>query len=144
MEVSTNLTRSLGFAALLAALLGPAPLLAQEAAQAEAAVPTIPYISGGVGSEGMSEIAAQEKDYSLKLFFAGKGGAWLSDVSVKITDARKHAVADLNAEGPVMLLKLAPGRYTLTATLDGKEVVQKVSVAAKGLRTVYIRFPEID
>lgn len=149
MALDRTFHKALVCLAVVAVLVScSASAFAQNAAQNDAlqgqAGQSVPYISGGVGSEGLEEITAHEKEYNLKVIFAGKGGAFLSDIDLKIMDSKKKTVTSLVTEGPVLLVKLAAGHYTLQATLDGKTVAQKVSVTAKGLKTLYVRFPDAE
>ena len=58
----------------------------------------IPYLSGGVGVDEREAIAAMGKDYSLKLMFAIKGGEYLSDVKVEISDSIGKKVLEAVAD----------------------------------------------
>lgn len=60
----------------------------------------IPYVSGGVGLEEREQFAAIGKNYNLKLVFAFKSGAYLSDVKVDISDSIGKKVLSAIAEGP--------------------------------------------
>jgi len=77
----------------------------------------IPYISGGVGADEREAFAAKEREYNLKIVAADKSGDYLADVQVVIESARKERVLDTTMDGPILLAKLAPGTYTIRATL---------------------------
>jgi hypothetical protein len=86
------------------------------------------FVSGGVGSEEMEAIKAERSRYALAVLTAAKGsGAFLSDIHVRITDARESQVLDTVMDGPWLLVDLPVGRYTITATLNGQ--VQKTSLS---------------
>ncbi|HUJ73920.1 MAG TPA: hypothetical protein VL359_03640 [bacterium] len=116
-----------------AALVALAATLALSPVAARAAEPRT--LSGGVGVEGR----APHPDYSLKLVFAVKKGAYLADVGVKITSAKGATVLETTADGSWLFVDLAPGTYTVEATRKKTGDVVKAKVAvAKGKQTVHV------
>lgn len=99
----------------------------------------IPYVSGGVGSEEREQFAAIGKNYNLKLVFAFKSGAYLSDVQVDISDSIGKKVLSAVAEGPWFFTNLPPGKFTITATMMGKEKQNKVNIG-KDKKQTTLRF----
>jgi hypothetical protein len=99
-----------------------------------------PYISGGVGEDARQELLAKERDYNLKIIAADKSGDYLADVQVVIESARKERVLDTTMQGPILLVKLAPGTYTIRATSDAKTLTRTVTIAAQGLRQADFRW----
>lgn len=99
---------------------------------------SIAYVTGGVGLDESTALkqAMASSQYPLAVQLYGPGGEYLSDVPVKITDARKTTVFDAASEGPFMLVKLPPGQYTVTASHNGKEQRRSVSVPRKGHTSV--------
>jgi hypothetical protein len=100
----------------------------------------VPYISGGVGEDARQELLAKEHDYNLKIIAADKSGDYLADVQVVIESARKERVLDTTMDGPILLVKLFPGTYTIRATSDAKTLTQRVTIAAQGLRQADFRW----
>lgn len=93
----------------------------------------VTFISGGVGSDEQAAIQAVRGDYNLNLLFSAKGtGEYLSDAKVNIADSTGNPVLDTVAEGPMLLAKLKPGNYTVTAELDGKVSHKKAKIGNKG------------
>lgn len=68
------------------------------------------------------------KEYNLHLLFAIKSGAYLADVKVTIQNAKGHTVLDAVSDGPWFYAKLAPGKYTVKADVDGKVQARTVTV----------------
>jgi hypothetical protein len=69
----------------------------------------------------------------LALEFVGKtngGNDYLADIPVQISDAPCTVLLNANARGPCMLVSLPHGRYTVTASYDGKQERRTVSVAS--------------
>ncbi len=57
------------------------------------------------------------------------GNDYLADIPVRISDAHGTFVLD-TTRGPFMLVSLANGRYTVTASYEGNQVHRGVGVAA--------------
>jgi hypothetical protein len=100
----------------------------------------VPYVSGGVGADARQELLAKEREYNLKIIAADKSGDYLADVQVVIESARKERVLDTTMDGPILLVKLSPGTYTIRATSDAKTLTQRVTIAAQGLRQADFRW----
>ena len=100
----------------------------------------VPYISGGAGADAREELLAKEKEYNLKIIAADKSGDYLAGVKVVIESARKEQVLGTTMEGPILLVKLPPGTYTIRATSDGQTLTRAVTIPAQGLRQVDFRW----
>ena len=86
------------------------------------------YVCGGIGSDESTAMRAAMKDHPLALLFARRDGAYLADVAVTIRDARGAPALQLQADGPVCLIDLPRGRYTVQAASGGAVQKQTVSV----------------
>lgn len=87
------------------------------------------YVCGGVGSEESNAMRAAMKDHPLSLLFARASGAYLADVEVTVKDAQGGTALSMRADGPVCLVDLPAGRYTVEAASEG---VVKTQVVALG------------
>jgi len=101
----------------------------------------VSVLSGGIGADARDQLAAQARNYNLKLVFALASGEYISDVNVSIADSGGRKVVDHVANGPWMFAELAPGSYTITATFNGKTETHKVSVSKQGQKVVDFRWP---
>ena len=101
----------------------------------------VQYISGGAGVDERQTLLAAEKDYSLKIVVAEASGDYLADVQVVIESAKKQRVLETTMDGPILLVKLTPGTYSIRATSDEKTLTKTVTIAAQGLRRVDFRWP---
>ena len=99
-----------------------------------------PHISGGTGADERAELLAKEKEYNLKILAAAKSGDYLAGVKVVIESARKERVLDTTMDGPILLAKLAPGTYTISATSGSQTLTQSVTIGGQGLRQVNFRW----
>jgi hypothetical protein len=99
------------------------------------------FANGGVTVGELRDLAAERQHYDLWVTTAAKGsGAFLSDVQVKITDAKKNVVLETVMEGPWLLVDLAPGKYTIEAMFDGKSQKHITSIAQGGHHQAVLYF----
>lgn len=106
----------------------PAPMQSAGAVQ---------YRCGGIGLDESTAMRSAMPSYPLALLFAAAGGEYLADLSVRLSGA---STAEFTATGPVCLLQLPQGKYTVTATTkDGREKSQTVDVGASS-KSIDFRF----
>ena len=97
----------------------------------------ITYLSGGVGRDEAAAMKAQAKNYPLSVVFsAGKDNEYLADVKVTIKDKTGKDVLDTAAAGPILLVKLPAGRYTIAAQRSGETLRRIVQVNHHGDKRV--------
>lgn len=92
----------------------------------------ISYITGGVGEGETVAILAEAKQWPLLLEMSqieNGRGVWIFGATIKITDSKKQAIFDAQADGPYMLVNLAPGDYVIEATYQS--VSQKRALSVK-------------
>lgn len=81
----------------------------------------IHYVSGGVGEGERAALDAQSNQFNLRLLFAMQGsGEYLSAVRVNILDARGETILTAESKGPWFFAQLAPGDYTVEASVPGQ------------------------
>lgn len=80
-------------------------------------------------------------DYNTQLVFTGKNGSYFTDVDVKIFDRHGSSVISSNVDSTYLLTDLAPGYYTVKASVNGHERVKKIFVE-HSLKTFYFKFPQ--
>ena len=107
------------------------------AAQAASLLPpvqksgTVEYLSGGIGRDEARAIEGEARHWPLKLEFAVKDkkrADFAADVKVLVRDAKGHTALDLTAAAPFLLAKLAPGHYSIEASLAGKTLHERAIV----------------
>lgn len=91
----------------------------------------VSYVSGGVGQGERDALQAMQGQFNVKLVFALTAGNYLADVHVRILDHRGHEVLNTVTKGPIMLAKLAPGRYTIEATSYNDQKMKRVEVGRR-------------
>ena len=94
------------------------------------------YVSGGVGDNELLQINQASKDYNLKLILAEKSGAYAANVMVSIFDRKGKQVLDVPSAGPILLTRLAPDKYRVRASYEGREMQKEVRVIAGSQKTL--------
>jgi len=89
---------------------------------------------GGIGSDESARFRAEMKDHPLSLLFARPDGDYLADVQVNLADASGKSLLEWKAGGPVCLVDLPAGRYTVTARSGGAVREQQVTVGKTPVR----------
>lgn len=100
----------------------------------------ISYVSGGVSEEGRDRILAMGRDFNLKLVFAARSGAYMSDVAVVVSDTRRRQLLAAKADGPMFFARLPAGQLRIEATANGTTLRESVAVSAQGQRSVDFRW----
>jgi len=97
-----------------------------------------PFVSGGVGMEERGQMLATRADYNLHLTFANRGsGEFRSDVQVAITDTKGNVSLHARDAGPLMYVKLDPGRYRVEVSAEGQSQRKDVVVQAGRSKDLY-------
>ena len=142
--------RSTRVAAMAAAALLAASLHGAVLAQAEGALPpvqksgAVEYLTGGVGLDESTAIKSASGQWPLSLVFSVQADAraqFASDVKLEIRDAKGALALDVTASGPYLLARLAPGGYSLRATLAGKTLERKLRIKAGSSARVELVWP---
>lgn len=97
------------------------------------------FVCGGIGSDESTAMRGAMKSHPLSLLFARADGAYLADVGVTVMDASGKPALKTRARGPVCLVDLPAGKYTIEADDAGNVKKQMVTVGGKPA-TVDFRF----
>ena len=85
---------------------------------------------------------AEAGNYPLSLVFsAGKDNEYLADVRIAIKDKAGKEVLNAVSDGPIMLVKVPAGRYSIAAERNGKILHHTVRVNQKGDKQVNFHWP---
>jgi len=93
------------------------------------AINEVPYTSGGIGADDMQRLKEVSGNYNLKVICTLNSGHYLSDVVIQIKDAKGELILDTLSEGPVFLVKLEPGTYTVEASVRNESFSKKITIA---------------
>lgn len=131
---SIRLHALIGASALVMAL--PALAMNDQALPVEHHAGSVAYLSGGVGVDEANAIKAAAAHYPLEielLKHTRQGeNEYLAGDRVVIRDTKGNTVLDARTDGPFLLARLAPGRYTVTAQDDGIDKHRQVQITAQG------------
>lgn len=93
----------------------------------------IAYISGGVGDGESEAILAEAKQWPLLLVLSqleNGRGMWIFGAQIKLINKQQKVIFNAQADGPYMLINLAPGDYQILATYQGVEQKRVLTVKA--------------
>ena len=100
-----------------------------------------PYATGGVSEGERDGLLRRRPEFNVWVTTAARqSGAYLADVRINVLDAANRQVISTTLDGPLMLMRLAPGQYTIEATVDGQRQRHALAVGAQGHREVYLYF----
>lgn len=135
--------RAVGIAAILGLAL-PAFAAAQQGALPQPKTQgNVTFVSGGVGRNESDALKQAEKEYPLSMLFSeGKRGAYLAGVQVTITNRAGDTLLQAVSDGPIMLVRLPPGDYRVSAQANGKALQREAKVAANGGTHLSFNWPE--
>lgn len=103
----------------------------------------IDFIMGGVGSDESQAMLAEGKWWPLTIDFSehtADGDVWISDTRVRIVNAADQTVFDQVCDGPLLLINLPPGAYTIAAQHKASIKVQKIHVMKGESRRISIHW----
>ena len=105
----------------------------------------VTYVTGGVAQDQSEAFKLARSSYPLSIELVQKSGGkneFTADAQVQVSDSAGNVVLNAKAEGPFMLVRVAPGTYRVQATLNGRTVEAKpVTVGAKGGAQAMLVFP---
>ena len=97
------------------------------------------WVSGGIGEGERVDMLMLLPDYNLRvLTVAEKSGAYLAGAEVVVRDATGRVVLETALDGPLLLARLAPGRYEVQATYGGKAQTRALTIPASGRRELFL------
>jgi hypothetical protein len=97
----------------------------------------VSYLSGGFGEDERERLRSITVGDNLELSFALQSKEYLAGANVLIKDAKGNNVLEAVSGGPLFLVDLPAGSYTVEATAMGKTLKQAVHVPSKGHAQVY-------
>jgi hypothetical protein len=125
--------------ALAGAILAALPVVAADLPSEQKQGVAV-FRSGGVGEDEAKAMQEAARQYPLALEFVARSGedrgGWLTDVDVAIRDGRGNAVMQSKASGPFLLVRLPPGSYVVSASYEGSQRSQRVTIPVRGTRHV--------
>jgi len=107
---------------------------------------SIEYVSGGIGKDEVDALKRAEAGFPLTLEFAASAEKptadatepFVANADVNIQDSSGREVLNVRTDGPLLLLKLPSGRYTVDAHWNG--VRKRHSVAVSDDKRQHVMF----
>jgi hypothetical protein len=95
----------------------------------------VTYLMGGIGESEVTALRAEAGSYSLMFEFVeiepgSQHGSWTADVAVQVRSGN-DVLANIAVTGPLLLLRLAPGRYVIDATHNDVKLTKTIEIKAK-------------
>ena len=100
----------------------------------------VEIVCTGIGQDSRSD--PRWNAYPLKVVLAGEGGQYLGEARLNVA-AESESMMDVRCGGPWVLFKLNPGRYVVTATINGNTAKSTAYVSATGQGRIILRFPSV-
>ncbi len=100
----------------------------------------VEFLSGGRTSEEEAAVKRAAQEWPLEIVFDeqdGRSPRTLENMPVTITDASGKVVLDARSSGPVMLVKLPKGRYTVTTKWDAWQFSRPFTLGDDRERVVF-------
>jgi hypothetical protein len=91
----------------------------------------VEFLSGGIGGDESDAIKKEADSWPLMLELAQAStprAEYISDVPVTIRDESGQIVLETIAEGPFLLIKLPPGKYSLMATYQSIKLYRQLNI----------------
>jgi hypothetical protein len=112
---------------------------------AERSQGSVTYLSGGIGTDESDALKQAASRYSLSIEMsspAAPKAEYVSDVKIDIRDQQGKTVLSTTSDGPILLAKLPPGRYTVNATKSGKSQQRDIVVGSGARPNLQFSFAE--
>jgi hypothetical protein len=106
---------------------------------------SVTYVSGGIGKDESDAMKQAASRYSLAIEMASPASPraqYVADVKIDIRDQRGATVLSTISDGPILLAKLPPGRYTVNAARNGTSQQRNIVVGSSGPVRAMFSFPE--
>jgi hypothetical protein len=106
---------------------------------------SVTYVSGGIGKDESDAMKQAASRYSLAIELASPASPraqYVADVKIDIRDQRGATVLSTISDGPILLAKLPPGRYTVNAAKNGASQQRNIVIGSGGPVRAMFSFPE--
>lgn len=93
----------------------------------------IVYLAGGIGGDEVAAMRVQAKDFNVRIEFVeleegSQHGNWTADASVDVL-ARGQEKVHIDVPGPLLMMRLPAGAYSIEATRNGERLRMELTVA---------------
>jgi len=105
----------------------------------------VTWISGGVSKDEAKAMRKIASRYNVRLVMAvarKPSAAFLGAVPVKVSDAKGRTVLAVKTDGPLLFLKLPPGRYNVSANVAGHVLTKSLRAKTGGSLDIALIWPQ--
>jgi hypothetical protein len=96
----------------------------------------------GVGDEAKED--PRWAEFAMRIEFANRNAEYLADVYVSVSDAKGEKMfEEMRCDSPWFLADLPPGKYSISATVEGVTETAKFTAPKSGQSRVVVRFPQL-
>ena len=88
----------------------------------------ITYLTGGIGDDERDQLDAMKPSYNLRVLNASTSGEYVVNTHVVLRNQQGSELLDIPA-GPILLVSLPKGTYTLDASHAGAERTEQIKIA---------------
>ncbi len=104
----------------------------------------VKYVIGGVGDDERKGMRTAYRHYKLRVEIAEKGGAYTTDMQLKLKDAQGQTLVDVLVDGPWLLVDVPSGSYVLEVSKDGSNYSQKITLGNEVQQHVVFIWPKTE
>ena len=94
----------------------------------------------GIGADARND--PRWPTYPLRIELVGRAGEYLGAAEISLSQ-NSEAVISVRCSGPWLLLRLPPGSYDVTASVENVSKTGRVTVPMTGQGRLVLRFPEL-
>ncbi len=94
----------------------------------------------GIGADARND--PRWPTYPLRIELVGRAGEYLGAAEVSLSQ-NAEAIISVRCSGPWLLLRLPPGNYDVTASVENISKTSRVTVPMTGQGRLVLRFPEL-
>jgi len=103
------------------------------------------YMTGGIGSEESEAMQELGKKWPLLVELSQdhpQRALWISDVQIKLSKkGSKTPSLEIVTEGPILLIDLPPGEYTIDAVFEGRPLKRNIKIEASKSNQLNLMWP---
>lgn len=101
----------------------------------------VKYVCGGIGSGASTRMRAAMHDHPLSLMFVNQRGEFMAAVAVTVKNDAGATVLNIpSSGGPICLIDIAEGRYTVVADPQKRPAQTRTVAVGAGPRSIEFRF----
>lgn len=100
----------------------------------------IPWMSGGIGEDARDEMRKALATYNVLVTFSDRHGGYLAGIPFAVTGRNGREILAGVSDGPLLLMKLPPAAYRISAQIDGvwQNRHIRAGISGRPVRTMFV------